>query len=390
MTSSLPLTGVRVVDFSRLLPGPWATQVLGDLGADIIKVEQPEVGDYGRFNPPHYKHSGVYFSSINRNKKSIVLNLGQEPDRLVAKKLVEDADIVVEAFRPGVLKKFGLDYATVSKKHPSVIYCSINGFGSDGPLSRQPGHDLSLQGLAGFMEIKSDSARLPSVPTFQAGDYAAAAYAAIGILAAHIRRLQTGKGCNLDVPIYDSLISLGGCTLSSALARLAGSSGEPGLGSFGTNPRYATYRTRDGKFVTVSLLETRSWHLFCNHIGRPDLIYDEGWADRHSTHGQYEHKFRDAITEFCARYDRDDLAQKMHEANIPICAVYNADEALNSAEAKARGVIAYRDNGGDGKVPYFRDPLQRAGLTDPSRLPAPTLGQHTDAIKSELGMGREA
>jgi crotonobetainyl-CoA:carnitine CoA-transferase CaiB-like acyl-CoA transferase len=390
MKQDLPLSKARIVDFSRLLPGPWTTQVLADLGAEVIKVEQPGVGDYGRFNPPHYKETGVYFAANNRNKKSIALDLSNEEDRLFAEGLIDQADILVESFRPGVLAKFKLDYAAVSKRNPSIIYCSVNGFGSDGPLARLPGHDLSLQGLAGFMEVKADPVALPAVPTIQAGDYAAATYATIGILAAYVRRQNTGQGCFLDVPIYDSLMSLGGCTLSSALARLAGSSGQPSLGSFGTNPRYATYKTRDNKAVTVSLLETRTWHLFCKYIGRPDLIYDESWKDRHSTHGDYEQKFRDAISTFCLQHDRDELARKMHDAEIPICAVYTEDEAVNSPEAKARGVIAFRDNGRDGAIPYFRDPLQRAGLTDPTRLPSPTLGENSKEIRQRFAVGKPA
>jgi CoA:oxalate CoA-transferase len=257
-------------------------------------------------------------------------------------------------------------------------------------LSRLPGHDLSLQGLAGFMEVKADPDTLPSVPNFQAGDYAAATYATIGILAAYIRRQNTGQGCFLDVPIYDSLMSLGGCTLSSALARLAGSSGLPSLGSFGTNPRYATYKTRDNKAVTVSLLETRTWHLFCKYIGRSDLIYDESWKDRHSTHGEYEQKFRAAISDFCLQHDRDDLVRKMHDAEIPICAIYTDDEAVNSPEAKAREIVAFRENGRDGAVPYFRDPLQRAGLADPTRLPAPALGENSEEIRQRFAANKSA
>jgi crotonobetainyl-CoA:carnitine CoA-transferase CaiB-like acyl-CoA transferase len=149
--SNLPLHGARVIDFSRLLPGPWCTQTLGDLGADVIKVEQPGIGDYSRFNPPAYKSVGVYFNSINRNKRSIVLDLTQEKDRLAADELTANADIIVESFRSGVTEKLAIDYASVSKQNPSIIYCSITGFGNDSKLGRVPGHDLSIQGVAGVL-----------------------------------------------------------------------------------------------------------------------------------------------------------------------------------------------------------------------------------------------
>ena len=137
--SNLPLAGVRVVDFSRLLPGPWCAQTLGDLGADVIKVEQPEIGDYSRFNPPNYKTVGAYFNSVNRNKRSIVLDLTVEADQKVARELAGRADIIVESYRPGVPEKLGIDYATVSRENPGVIYCSVTGFGNESAQGRVPG-----------------------------------------------------------------------------------------------------------------------------------------------------------------------------------------------------------------------------------------------------------
>jgi crotonobetainyl-CoA:carnitine CoA-transferase CaiB-like acyl-CoA transferase len=381
----LPLSGMRIVDFTRLLPGPWCTQVLGDLGGDVIKIEQPEIGDYGRHNPPHYKEGGVYFTGVNRNKRSITLDLTQEDDRVVATRLIDQADILVESFRPDVTRKFGLDYATLAKSKPDLIYCSVNGFGDSGPLARMPGHDLSIQGMSGLMEMRGHEA--PPVPTFQTSDYSAAIYATIGILAAVIRRNKTGQGCYLDVPMYDTMMAWSGVTLSSALARIAGFSGEPSLGSFGTNPRYATYLTRDGKAVTVSLLEARTWRLFCEYIGRLDLIYDEGWADRHTTHGGHEAAFRDAISQLCLAHDRDDLAALMAKAGIPICPVYTPDEAVTSPEAKGRDIIAFVQHPIDGSIPYFRDPLQRAGLSDPTRYPAPRLGENSSEIRAEAAAG---
>jgi crotonobetainyl-CoA:carnitine CoA-transferase CaiB-like acyl-CoA transferase len=381
--SRLPLQGVRVVDFTRLLPGPWCTQVLGDLGADVIKIEQPEVGDYGRFNPPHYKETGVYFAAVNRNKRSIALDMAKPDDRKVALDLVLDAGILIESFRPGVTARLGIDYASIRKINPSIVYCSVNGFGADGDLGRLPGHDLSIQGMSGLLEMRAAWDGPPPIPSFQTSDYSAAIYSTIGILAAHIRRIQTGEGCYLDVPMYDTAVAMASVTLSSALARLAGHSGKPELGSFGTNPRYACYETRDGKFVSVSLLEMRTWHVFCRFIGRPDLIYDEHWADRHSTHGERAGQFKQAILDFCKSDDRDPLVARCLEAGIPICPVYDADETVTSAEAKARDLIGFLQHPVDGAIPYVRDPLERAGLSDPSRHHAPSLGEH-DAELREL------
>lgn len=381
--SQLPLQGVRVVDFTRLLPGPWCTQVLGDLGADVIKIEQPNIGDYGRFNPPHYAETGVYFAAVNRNKRSIALDMAEQDDRKVALDLIQNAGILVESFRPGVTARLGIDYDSVKRSNPSIIYCSVNGFGSDGNLGGLPGHDLSIQGMAGLLEMRTEWHGPPPIPSFQTSDYSAAVYSTIGILAAYIRRSQTGEGCYLDVPMYDTAVAMASVTLSSALARLAGYSGKPEIGSFGTNPRYACYETRDGKFVSVSLLEMRTWQAFCSFVNRPDLVYDEHWADRHSTHGERAGLFKKAIADFCKSDDRDSLAARCLEAGIPICPVYSADEAVSSPEAKARDLIGFIDHPVDGPIPYVRDPMERAGLSDPSRHHAPSLGEQ-DAEVREL------
>ncbi|MEI9806324.1 MAG: CoA transferase [Pseudolabrys sp.] len=194
-STDLPLNNVRVIDFSRLLPGPWCTQTLGDLGADVIKIEQPEIGDYARHNPPTFKTMGVYFNSINRNKRSIVLDLTVAADREAVYKLIDSADIVVESFRDGVPRKLGIDYDTLSKRKPSLIYCSITGFGNSSPLGRVPGHDLSIQGVAGTLLKTVQPGQRAPMPQFQGGDFTAAAFATMGILSAYIRRLTTKAGC---------------------------------------------------------------------------------------------------------------------------------------------------------------------------------------------------
>lgn len=386
--ANLPLDGVRVIDFSRLLPGPWCTQTLGDLGADVIKVEQPDIGDYSRFNPPVYRTVGVYFNSVNRNKRSIVLDLNQETDRAAANELIAGADIIVESFRPGVTEKLAIDYASISKRNPSVIYCSITGFGNDSKLGRVPGHDLSIQGVAGVLGKNLQPGQSPAMPTFQGGDVTAAAFATMGVLSAYIRRTKTGSGCYLEIPMYDSLISVSNVGLSGALSRLAGHSGKPEMEPWGRNPRYAIYPTRDGKFVTVCLLEYRAWKRFCDYIGRNDLAPEESWADRHTDHGERSDSFRKTIADFCRSHDRDALAAEMSAAEISICAVYTADEAVASEHARERGIIKYTQHPTDGPVPHLIDPLARAGLSDPERKPSPALGEHTEEILREIAAGQ--
>ncbi|MDP2297021.1 MAG: CaiB/BaiF CoA-transferase family protein [Pseudolabrys sp.] len=383
----LPLAGAKVVDLSRLLPGPWCSQTLGDLGADVIKIEQPDIGDYGRFNPPYYREGGVYFNSVNRNKRSITLDLKLEADSRIALDLMRDADIVVESYRAGVTTKLGIDYAAISKINPGVIYCSVTGFGTDGPFALVPGHDLSIQGATGILDVGPHEGA-PAMPGFQAADYAGATYATIAVLAAYIQRLKTGRGRHLDIALYDSLMVLSNIALTGAMARAAGHSGKPELEVWGNNPRYATYPTKDGKAVTVCLLEMRTWEQFCKLIGRTDLIYKETYADRHTSHGERADVFRDVIGQLCIAHDRDELVARMVEADIPICPIYSPDEALASAEARGRTLIRMADHPTEGPIPQIFDPLTRAGLADPLRRMAPGLGEHNDEIRRELSLNK--
>ena len=268
----LPLNGIRVIDFSRLLPGPWATQMLGEMGADVIKVEQPGIGDGSRHSHPRYRESSVYFNAVNGNKRSITLDLTKDQGRAIAHKLLRDADVAVESYRPGMARKLRIDYATLKPLNARLIYCSISGMGQNGPLSHLAGHDLILQGLTGLMGCALDTINPPAVPGFQAADFAGSLYAIIGILAALAQRASSGAGCEIDLSMFDALFSMCIIPLSSAFSEMAGASGEPRMESFGGNPRYATYLSKDGKPVAVTLLETKIWTQFCNHIGRPDLI----------------------------------------------------------------------------------------------------------------------
>lgn len=381
-SNALPLTGVRVADFSHLMPGPWASQVLGDLGADVIKIERKGAPDASRFNAPYYSVDTVYFHSANRNKRSIALDLRDGGDAAVAQDIVRRADILIESFRPGVTRRLGIDYDHVQKVNPAIIYCSITGFGGEGPLASTPGHDAALQALAGVLDVPN-SRVTPPMPRIQTADWGASSFAVMGVLAAYIRRQATGRGANIDVPIYDSVLVWASNKLSSALARIAGHSGEPTLESFGTNPRYSTYRTKDDKAVIVALLETRSWVHFCNSIGRPDLIFrEETPEDRHKSHPVWSPIFRKALEEFCGGHDRDELVARMEQQGIAIGPVLTPDEAV--ALADANGKLAYLQHPKEGRVPFFIDPLARCGLADPHGRPPPAVDEHGAAIREEL------
>ena len=386
----LPMSGVRIADFSRLLPGPWCSQLLGDFGADVIKVEQPGVGDYSRHNPPSYKDGSVYFHSVNGFKRSIAVDLAKPDGLKVAQKLFATCDVVIESFRPGVPEKLKIDYAAAKEINPKIVYCSVSGYGQDGPLARVPGHDLVIQSMTGLMGVNLHREPRPQVPGFQSADYTSAAMAAIGVLSALMRREKTGEGCYLDLSMFDSLLYMCNIVETGAMARLAGYSGKPQMEPFGGNPRYNTYCCRDGKPVAVSLLEARNWAQFCEVIGRKDLIFeDETPEDRHSDHGDRAPLFQQGIQDYCDSLDRDALLAEMEAHQIPICAVFTPDEALASENVAARGLIAYIDHPQEGRIPHLVSPFARAGLTGNERTPAPGLGADNDTILADLGYSEE-
>jgi CoA:oxalate CoA-transferase len=384
--ASLPLQGIRVLDFSRLLPGPWCTQMLADLGADVIKVEQPGIGDPARHNPPDYRTLSVYFCNVNRGKRSIALDLSSNAGREVALRLIDRADVLIESFRRGVTTRLGIDAEAARARNARLIYCSITGFGQDGPLAAVPGHDLVIQAMTGLMNVQPVADVIPPVPGFQAADYAGATSALSGILAALLRRDRTGEAAMLDISMFDSLLAMGNVTLTGAMARAAGSPAVPGMEVWGRNPRYCTYRTRDGKAVAVSLLETRTWQHFCRHIGRPDLIAeDESPRDRHSTHGDRAALFRDTLTAYFAAHDRDGVVAELLDVDVPICPVSTPEEALAHPHVAARGLLDRIEHSSEGGIPRLANPLARSGLARTAEREPPALGADTDAVLAELG-----
>jgi CoA:oxalate CoA-transferase len=384
----LPLAGILIADFSRLLPGPWCTQFLGDLGASVIKIEQPGIGDPSRYNPPRYREEGVYFRSVNANKQGLVLDLTRPEGVEIAHRLLRRADVVIESFRPAVCKKLKIDYASVKTLKPDVIYCAISGFGQTGPLAPIPGHDLVVQAMTGILRPARDGGAFP-LPHFQAADYAAATMACISILAALRQRDQTDEGCYIDLSMFDSLMSMANISLLPGLSMLAGGDGKPALEVWGGNPRYAIYETKDGGNVAVCLLEAKLWSEFCQAIGRDDLIdTSEGWADRHSDHGGRSDLYRKAITDYCRSRNRDDLVTSMGAIGIPIMPVLSPIEALKTDHTRARDVAGVVSDDREGQVAELRNPLRAAGLARQEREPAPAFGGDSASVLETLGFSQ--
>jgi len=387
-TNNLPLSGIKIVDFSRLLPGPWATQMLAELGAEVYKVEEPEIGDPSRHSYPRYKQNSVYFHATNGSKKSITVDLREPSGKEVAKRLIANCDVVVESFRPGLMKKLGLDYEVAKVINPAVIYCSISGFGKTGSLSHIAGHDLVIQSMTGLLGCAPDGQA--SVPGMQSADFAGSLYCVIAIQAALAQRAKTGVGCDIDISMYESLLNMCLIPLSTPFAKSAGYSGDPRMESFGGNPRYSIYKSKDGKNIAITLLEFKIWKEFCLKIDRPDLIFqDETPADRLSTHGERGIIYRKALQEYFSQFTWDEIMEHMLKTGIAIAPVCSPQDAMNLEHVKERGAINWLDHPIEGKLPYLVNPLARSGLTIESHHPAPVLGENSEEILKNIGYSEE-
>ncbi|HEX9288436.1 MAG TPA: CaiB/BaiF CoA-transferase family protein [Anaeromyxobacteraceae bacterium] len=372
----LPLEGVRVLDLSRLLPGPYATLVLADLGADVVKVEDPRGGDYLRSLPPLARGQSGAFHALNRNKRSLALDLKAEGGASVLLRLARRFDVVVESFRPGVLDALGAGYAALRAENPRVICCAITGYGQTGPYRDLAGHDLNYCAISGALALNGpEDAPLPF--GVQPADVTGGAWVAVaGILATLHRRWMTGEGGFVDVSMTEGVLGMLAMHLGMAAARGAPlRRGREPLS--GASACYRTYRTKDGRFVALGALEPRFFARFCAAVGRPDL------ADRQlDDGGRGPLAELDAI--FAAR-TRDEWTRLGREEDVCLTPVLEGDEPRDDPQLSARAVFGEVTTAPEGaRMPALATPVR----VDDARVPlvaAPELGADTDAVLAEAG-----
>ena len=377
---SQPLSGVRVLDLSRLLPGAYASQMLADFGADVMKIEEPGSGDYGRYMSPHGPGGmSLFFLAINRNKRSTTLNLKSPLGRAILLRMVRSADVVLESFRPGVLERLGLGYEQLKEANPAIIYCAISGYGQEGPARLRAGHDLNYQGYAGILDYNRGSNGEPAMPPTQLGDLAGGSYmAVVGILAALVGRTQTGEGRSIDVSMTEGVMSL--LPLATTAYLNTNNAPKPGRSSLdGGLPCYNIYETKDGKHVTLAALEQKFWHTFCTHIGHLELL------PFHQPRGREERdEAMNLLRAIFKTKTRDEWMVELADIDTCVGPVYTIDEALNDPHAQARGVTMASGSAGDTfhTLPTF----PRISGVEAVQHHAPTkLGEHTGEILREFG-----
>ena len=369
MKGPLPLSGLRVLDLSRLLPGPFLTVLLADLGAEVIKVEAPGGGDWVRYVPPLHQGTSLQFIGLNRGKRSLGLDLKAKGGVEIFKRLVGTADVIVESSRPGVMDRLGVGYAALSSDNPRLVFAALTGYGQTGPYRDRAGHDLDYMALSGAGARTGTDAPLPL--GLQVGDIAGSLFGAIGILAALYGRASTGRGRFVDVSLTEGALAFNTLTLPVALGGLAQPRGRGILD--GAMPGYRYYETQDGRFLAVAPLEPKFWASFCGAVGRPD------WLPRH--HGD------DSITVEIATLikskTRAEWAPVFANADACVEPVLELDELDGHPLHAARRQFFDLVQGG-APVRQARSPVLDPEHTGALR-PAPGLGQHTREVLRERG-----
>jgi len=370
------LDGLLVADFSRVLAGPLCTQTLGDLGADVVKVERPGAGDDTRtWGPPFVEQGATYYLGLNRNKRSVTLDLGDAADAALARRLADRADVLVESFRPGTIDRLGLGYDAVSATNPGVVYCSISAFGSGEQAARLPGYDLLLQAMSGLMSVTGEADGRPLKVGAALIDMVCGLYATTGVLAALHARQRTGRGQRVEVSLMDSALA---GLLNQASAHLMAGVVPRRLGN--RHPSitpYETYRAADGDFA-VAVGNDAIFVRLCEAIGRPELGTDERFA---TNAARFEHREElGAILEGAFHAEpASSWVQRLSEAGVPAGPINDIAEAF--ALAQALGLEPVWETDG---VRTVRSPLRLSDTPASSRLPPPQLGEHDGALRAWL------
>jgi crotonobetainyl-CoA:carnitine CoA-transferase CaiB-like acyl-CoA transferase len=382
-----PLDGVRIIDLTRMLTGGYAAMLLGDLGAEVIKIEAPGKGDPLRQMPPHFvKGESAYFLSISRNKKSVTLDLRTDEGREIFYKLVKKADVVFDNFRPGILDKLKVNYEILKEINPGIVCCSISSYGQTGPFKDGPGFDLVIQALSGMMSYTGEPERVPVRMGAPMGDLAGSMFAVYSIAAALLAKEKTGEGRYIDLSLLDCLISMHTYVseyywLGGQLPQLVGS------GHMSVVP-YRAYRTKDG-FLTIAVFVEKFWQLLCNVIERPELGSDERY---NSTAKRLERREEvDSLLEkLFPEKTNDEWMDLLNKEGVPAAPVLPLDKVFEHPQVIEREMVVEVEHPKGGTIKMIGNPVKQPGVEEQPLEPTPTLGQHTEEVlKSILGFTDE-
>lgn len=376
-----PLAGIKILDFSTLLPGPFATMMLSDLGAEVLKVEAPNRPDLMRLGPPHDDGVSAGHMAINRNKRSITLNLKIPEAVSIVKRLVKTYDVLLEQFRPGVMARLGLDYDTLSAENERLLYCSLTGYGQTGPYRDRAGHDINYLALAGVLSVSGRASEGPVPQGFQLADVGAGSYnAVVSLLAGIIERERSGRGQHLDVSMTDGAIAW--MTLMAVRYLVGGE--DPGYeteflngGSF-----YDCYRTKDGRYLSVGSIEPQFFAGLCRGIGREDLAESRGWG---METGEEMRALKREVGEVIGTRTLEEWVEVFAEHDACVEPVLTLSEMEQHPQVRARNMIVEVRKPDGGEQRQINTPFRFSRTPAEVRLPGPGLGEHTDQVLAELG-----
>src|SRR5262245_56262157 len=383
MPETGPLAGLIIVDLTRVLSGPYCTMLLAHMGARGIKVEQPGRGDDTRaWGPPFVGKESSYFLSINRNKESLTLDFKSPEGRRILSQLISKADVVVENFRPGAMARLGLDYATLAPQHPRLVFCSISGFGQDGPRRDQPGYDAVIQAEGGLMSVTGDADGRPYRVGVAVTDMVAGLLAAQGIILALFARERTGRGQQVDIGMLDGVISL--LSYHASIYLTTGAESRRVGNRHATIAPYDTFAASDGElFLAVG--NDEQFQRFCGATGLQHLLSDSRFSTNPSRVAN-EAALKTLLEPMMRARTREDWIRELTTAGVPCGAVRSVPEALSDPQVTARRMIEAVEHAALGPMKVLGTPIKLSDTAASVRTAPPTLGQHTDAVLAELGL----
>lgn len=375
-----PLDGIKVLDLTRVLAGPYATMLLGDLGAEVIKIEQPDTGDESRNFGPFKNGFSLYFMSVNRGKRSATLNLKTERGQAIFKQLLAHTDVLVENFRPGTMEKLGLDYDVLKTAYPSLIYAACSGFGQTGPYAQQGAYDMIIQGMGGIISITGEPEGPPVRVGTSISDITAALFTTIGILSALHHRNQTGKGQFVDVAMLDSLVAV----LENAVVRYfaTGEAPKPLGARHPAITPFEAFASADGH-VIIALGNDTLWAKFCAHVNREDLISDKRFrtnADRTENHAE----LFPILSEIMAQRTTDAWIDALGKIGVPCGPINAMDRVVSHPQVQAREMITRIAHQVTGEVEVPGVPIKLSETPGNVDAPAPSLGEHTTEVLTNI------
>ena len=381
-TFPLALDGVRVLDLSRVIAGPWCGALLGDLGADVIKVEDPGGGDESRTWPPHKDGEAAAYLLFNRNKRGMTLDLKAPEAVDVVKTLVRSSDVLIENFRTGTMEGFGLGYEALAAINPRLIYCSVSAFGRTGPRKDAPGYEALMQAFSGIMSITGEPGGQPVRAGVSFLDLTTGILCALGVSNAIIQRQRTGLGQRVDGSLLETAVSLlafhaEGYLLTGALPRALGS-GHPSLSP------YRNFKCRDGQWIFIAAANDRFWQKLAKVLGLSDLAADPRFQKnqgRVANRAELEGILETTI----GALDREPLLKRLEEADVPATPVNTVDQVMNDPQTAERGIVQRVTHPKLGEIPVVGTPLHFSRMSPGVRRAAPLRGEHTDTILADLG-----